>query len=1139
MVRQTDDAWHQVDQLFTQYLELPGDQRPGFLDELQSSDPEAYRALMRLIEEMSASEGFMERPESWFARADDPGDCEGRSMEGERMGSYRLGRKLGSGGMGAVYLASRADGAFEKEVAIKVLRVEKGGNALREQIERERSLLARMEHPHITRLLDGGITPDDQPYLVMEYVDGVPIDQFCRIHDLGVHDAIALFTQVCDAMAFSHRNLIVHRDIKPGNTLVTQSGQVKVLDFGIARLINPDTGNPSPPTLTLMRALTPAYASPEQLRGEPVSTASDIYSLGVMLYQLLTRQLPGECTDTPFEQMRRRVEDHEPLRPSENLSPSMRHHRRTLRGDLDLIVMKAMRPDPRERYRSVDHFREDLERYLAGLPIDARPRSAWYLLRKTLRRHRLVTALTVTLILSLTGSLIATTRQSRHIAQEREKAVQVTGFLKDLFHMAEPSQNLGNAVTLLDALNFGVDRLNRDLETQPAVRAELLNTLGGLYTDLGQLEQARQILEKAMDLRKHIHGTDSRAWAETALNLGLLNLHASRFDEAERLLTQAYAVFLEQLGPHHWQTLTARHQVGLMHRFKGDLLQAERVLREVVEQSDSASELRQTAERVLASTLIDLRQFEEAQKRLAHLIDQAERRGDILARHQATEELASLFREMNQPQRAEPLLRGLLHTMEAIYGSQHIIPCGIRRSLALVLAQQQRFDEAQAQLDHAITFAQKKLPTQHKFTALILNATGSVALARGNLHSASQHFQEALDMNRALHSGDHADLAVNLHNLADALQQTGDFTRAESLHRASLDMSERLLGPEHAARLVSPTALAYLYFFSGRPRQALPLFENASQQLGRMMGSDHPDTLNALQGLAWARFELGHVDQAEQQFHDVLTRRIQNLGQNHPDVATTLHSLAWVEFTKGKTEAAASRLQQAIDIRTSVFGERHPDLAWSLNNLGLVYQRQHKLHEAKEVLIQARDMRRELLGPTHPLFLQSLNNVGQLLMQMEQWEEAEVVFSELVELATKVFGLHSRELAVLCSRQAIVLDHLNQPHRAQALLQQAWEISSTNGYGRERLTALEHIGQRLVEQSKFEQAVQWLKSDMEAHEDDWPSSLQQLYLQALSLNGQCNEARHHFLRLQSQANRSLSQEDIHALGQFLGDSCPP
>lgn len=412
----TPEAWSRVKTILADALDVSPDARSAYLDSACAGDASLRREVESLIVAQAAEWEFFDSPPP-MPPAPDEAPVGPPSRHGERVGPYELISELGRGGMGMVYLARRADAQFEKKVAIKLIRPGMASDFALERFLSERQILASLEHPHIAGLLDGGATENGDPYFVLEYVEGEPLMEYCESRDVSVEGRLKLFEEVCDAVQYAHRNLVVHRDIKPGNILVTADGVTKLLDFGIAKLLDP-VGAPSPQTGTLFRMMTPDYASPEQIRGARITTASDVYALGVVLYELLTGRKPYSITGVQTDELVRIVCEQDPERPS------VAAKSRELAGDLDAIVLKAMRKEPDRRYASVGELAEDLRRRRRGVPVLARRGTLAYRFGKFARRHRAGLAAAAVVLLALGGGVVATLREARRARAAEQRAQQ-------------------------------------------------------------------------------------------------------------------------------------------------------------------------------------------------------------------------------------------------------------------------------------------------------------------------------------------------------------------------------------------------------------------------------------------------------------------------------------------------------------------------------------------------------------------------------------------------------------------------------------------------------------------------------------------------------------------------------------------
>ena len=536
---QASGQWRDMEELFLQVLEQPFDDRAAFLD-ASCRDPELRRLIDSMLSADAEAADFLEEP--WVSWA--PVDVQTRGQE-ERIGKYRLDSEIGRGGMGRVYLARPVEDDLQRPVALKVTRQDLAGEEFARRLRGERRILASLNHPAIARLYDGGTTAENRPFFVMEYVEGEPIDAFCERQRSSVRERLVLFREICAAVRYAHQNLVVHRDLKPSNILVTAQGEPKLLDFGIAKILDPEA-SPAGADLTAssLRPMTPGYASPEQFSGQRVTTASDIYSLGVLLYKLLSGSSPFDFTGRTVHEIERMVLEEEPVKPSLRVGRAMvpeptgvgsrdagdagdragKAHgaklRRQLRGDLDSIVLKALRKSPQQRYGSVDELSEDLRRYLEGLPVLAHRGSWRYRAGKLMRRHRVALAIAALITLLVVGFTSLTLVQATRLAHERDQNKQVVALMRSIFIAADPYEkgDDGSDLTVRAALEISEEGIRRQLVDQPETRATLLNILGRIHLSLGS-PKALSLLQDALQIRRELFGERHPAVAQTASNL--------------------------------------------------------------------------------------------------------------------------------------------------------------------------------------------------------------------------------------------------------------------------------------------------------------------------------------------------------------------------------------------------------------------------------------------------------------------------------------------------------------------------------------------------------------------------------------------------------------------------------------------
>jgi serine/threonine-protein kinase len=619
-------AWREIFDAADRALDLEPAEQRAFIEQYQAEHPAEGIELKALIE-CAARESALESPACVFAAPllrettdDDTRSANGKSHDdGASFGPYRIQREIGWGGMGAVYLAERFDDQYRKQVALKVLPRWSGGDQRRlQRFREERQILASLNHPGIARLLDGGVTPGGVPWFAMEYIDGLQIDRYCDTLDLSVDARLKLFCDVCSAVQYAHRNLIVHRDLKPSNVLVSDDGRVALLDFGIARLIAGDSSVPVEAKTTGDRLMTPMYASPEQIRGEPASTTTDVYALGVLLHVLLTGANPYRLTTFDTYEIVRAVLEQEPERPSASAATDPKLSRR-LRGDLDAIVLKAMAKEPGRRYATVEQLQADVGRHLGGMPVIARPDSRSYLARKFIRRHRVgVGTAVVAAGFVLTFAAVMTVQRSRiraqsaRIAVERDRAEQVGKLLINTFASVSPGDS---GITAQNILDSATARVDEKLSAHPEQRARLLFAMARSYDRLEITDRASELLKVSLAIRRQLKPKPDREIAETLDLLGSVSLKQGKVEEAERFYREALNLRRATRGS--GDTDIARTLVGLSSslRQRRNYSEAEQLARQAMDIDATRRDLPSniaSSTSALAGIMADQRRYPEA-----------------------------------------------------------------------------------------------------------------------------------------------------------------------------------------------------------------------------------------------------------------------------------------------------------------------------------------------------------------------------------------------------------------------------------------------------------------------------------------------------------------------------------------------
>jgi eukaryotic-like serine/threonine-protein kinase len=852
-----DPRWSRVEELFDAASELCGDDRERFLGEACGDDRQLHDQVSELLESAEGAEEYLAGLAGRAGALLGEPEAAADPAEG-RFGPYRLVRRIGEGGMGAVYLAERSDGQVEMRVAVKMLPPRLDTDLLRRRLLAERQILARLEHPGIARLLDAGVSSDETPYFVMEYVDGEPIDRHCDRLRLDLRARLALFRQVCAAVDFAHRRLVVHRDLKPSNILVTPEGRVKLLDFGIAKALDGEGyGDETELTRAGGRPMTPAYASPEQVRGESVTTATDVYLLGVLLFRLLSGHHPFPRQGLSTAERERRLCETEPEPPSAALlrvgePPRCGDRRapapeflaaarattaprlvRALRGDLDNIVLTALRREPEHRYPSVAALSEDVERYLQGMPVAARPATIGYRASRFVRRNRAGVAAAASiagLLLALTGVSIhsarASAEQARSVAAERDRAAaettraeQITEFLVGLFETADPLRSPETEMSARDLLDRGVQRF--DSLTLPVdARAELGVTMARAYRSLGLYDDALRLMDRVVYSERG--GTRQALRLAEALRVrGDLLTQTGDFAAAEQLFRRSLEIRREHLGEFHVEVAATLDHLAEALRRSGEYEQAEPLFREALQMrrlllGDEHPSVA-TALNNLGLLLIDTGHYDEAERVLRQSLEMRLRLlGD---EHpsvvQSLNNLALALRSKGDPWAAEPLARRTLEMRRTLFGDRHPAVARAMNNLGILLRSTAEYGEAESMLRQALELRRDLLGADHPSSIRTQHNLGTLLRYRGEFDEAERLLVDALSLRRTVLGEDHPDVASTLHQLGLLRRDRGETAAAESYLRRSLDLRVRTLGDDHPRAVATREALESLEAIGG------------------------------------------------------------------------------------------------------------------------------------------------------------------------------------------------------------------------------------------------------------------------------------------------------------------------------------
>lgn len=767
------DRWNRVQALFDAALDQTPVERMEFLRLACGDDTGLMQEVVSLLEADEASDDLFEglAMDALGVSDDTLLDFAFGSLIDKQVGHWRIVEPLGKGGMGAVYLAERAEGGYHQKAALKLLKRGIDSEDIFRRFRAERQILAHLHHPNIAQLYDGGITEDGLPYFAMEYVNGVPLDTYCDTHQLGVDARIRLFLEVCQAVQHAHRNLIIHRDLKPGNILVTEDGIPKLLDFGIAKVMDAraNTGDISiAVTRTGFRVMTPEYASPEQVLGLAVNTTTDVYALGIILYELLTGHRPYPPTTGSPKDVEQAITSAEPIRPStvvkknrvsltreEPLTPdivgtaratSIPQLQQQLSGDLDAICLKALRKAPEERFASVEQFAEDLRRHTQHLPVHAHEWTTAYRVRKFVQRHRggVWATVGVVLVLTLLTSIytFSLLRERNRARMEAARAEQITNFLQTVFQAPTTGMGGSEVLTAQDLLQRGVVRIEEDLEGQPEAQAALWELIGNVFSNLGHTRDAVSLLERALAQRQRLYPPDHPAIIDNLSALGRAMQVGGQYDDAEQALWQAVALSEQAWGVA--DVRTARQQSYLAF------------LLHLNSKDEEAEQLQRTA-------------------------------------------LATLLASQDEttPQIAEA-----------------------RQQLAVMLDAQGRTEEAWILMNEVIENQRTQWSNGHPRLASSLVLLGDLAVRQEHFARADSLYREALDMQNSLLGDTHAEVGTTLNHLAQSYVQQQRHGDAERVLQESMAVHLQAYGAVHPVTISTQRLLVQVLLLQQKEAEA-------------------------------------------------------------------------------------------------------------------------------------------------------------------------------------------------------------------------------------------------------------------------------------------------------------------------------
>lgn len=960
--------------LFDQALDVAGEERAAWIERACAGDAELRAELERLLRADQRAANFLERPPALVADAAAAAQAVAPAESAPRQfGAWRVLRRIGSGGMGEVWLGERSDGQFEQRGAIKQLAYPTPG--LLQRFRQERQILARLEHPDIARLIDGGVDADGAPYLVMEYVEGVPITQYARDRALDLRARLQLFLRVCGAVQYAHQNLIVHRDLKPANIFVTAQGAPKLLDFGIAKVLA--TTEEAAQTQTAARLLTPDYAAPEQFSGAAITTATDVYALGVVLYELLAEVRPRRSAPMDASTAATTTEPLPPSAAIDRTTGAVR--RRALRGDLDRITLTALAADPQRRYPSAEALGADIRRYLEGRPISARRDSAWYRLRKFAKRNRYALAAAVAVVAVSVAAAIISLHQA-HLAREQAtraeeqaaRAQAVRKFLVGVFEQAKPDENKGQPITAQQLLRIGEGQLAVGVGDPPAIRADLTGLIGTLYWDIGDYARAQPLLQEAVAQSADPRVTDEIR-ARNLLGLATTESEKQVFDAAYNHAQQALALARQAGSAGVGEMSDAHRLIANILFLRGDSKLAEPLLRQLLvdDRANSGTSPAVVADdlQLLGSVLGELTRYDESETafRDAIKIDSSSH-GDRNSKISGSyNELGQMLLHKGDLAAAENALRIALNGVRQLYGPESQPAWTVQSNLLHVLEMKGQFEEVLPQRLRMLEQENKaQIETRPESLAFHTNLVGVDYRELGQLDKAAAAFREALAIWAMIQgSSTQTNSANPLFNLGITLELQGRYAQAQTSLRAALAIQQKHELPSSQWLNATRGELGNLLRLQHQFPEAWRELREAVAALAAATensGSESNPILATLQArLAEAELDAGNLAEAHATAIGALALARKALPAGNFRLGPPLFALARVELAMASAGEAESLLHEALALRSAVHPANDP-----------------RILEVKVALVNAlttqkkTDEARKLTAEIEPLLLASI-----------------------------------------------------------------------------------------------------------------------------------------------------------------------
>ncbi len=898
------EQWALQWRLFDQIINTSNDQQAQLLKNIEQNHPTLYPELLKLMASHQSDSSILDEPIMGFDQTRI--DSIPESIDG-----YQIIKPLGYGGLGDVYQACKDQDGFAHIVAIKMAPAGRYSDWILKSFKNELKMLLNLNHPNIERLFEGGVTAEKVPYLVVEYIDGLHIDEYCDQNQLNIKQRIELFIQVCEAVAALHQSLIIHRDIKPNNIMVDQQGTAKLLDFGLAKLLDNDPVKENEDATMSGYMMTLAYASPEQITNQNITTASDVYALGMVLHYLLCGRLPYQINDHDLAHASHQIVQKTPPLASQNIKKNavinqvQNQLKSILKGELDAILSQAIHKEPDRRYSSAQQFADDLKNYLKHEPVSAKPDTVIYRMRKFIQRHTLGVIATAAVILSLMTLTLLLLNRSQELqialdaAQEEKLRVsQVTQFLVDVFKLSDPLENQAEVIAVKDLLDYSSQQLDRQFNQQPATKVKLYQTLAEVYINMSDIETSEKLLDQAKKIELEHNPIDllSGLLVETELLL-----HKGQHKEALALINA-------------FDNSHPKLELPLILSTKKSLMNGELLYK--LGELDQAIEVLQTADQKL---MLDHQTNDKVQTELLQ--------ADI---HQM---LGHVYWKKGDFPQVEAHYERSFNSNLAHLGPENNATLKSLSSLGILAYVQGRFELAKTRFTQVLNSRKEQLGSDHYLTADAHNRLGVTENELGHLKAAEKHFNEAIQGFEASGLAESVKFASVLNNLGLIKRQQTQYLIAERLFNRALNIQTRILGDDYPDLATQLNNLGLTSFDLGHFNKALKLFKQAHDFQLKATGTLNANIAFAMTNMGRVHLHLEQWEQSEVWIKQAMQLRAEHLGMDHLLYADTLMAQAELAFVTKNFDQALKSAEQALNIRKKQLDQSNWKLADSRNLL--------------------------------------------------------------------------------------------------------------------------------------------------------------------------------------------------------------